>query len=178
MDVLFDILNETNIPINTIRPTHITNNEKVFEQAMELTRKNGYMDITLDENLEKTYHYLKRVYEMGDINYIIMSTDANGSCPIWDNVKVLGMKKSDNSIIHSLVKYLICKQKYSVNDAIRFVTTNPSRALGLLRKGSIIINNDADMIIMDDDYNIDTVISKGKIIVKEKKLIKRSYYGE
>ena len=35
MDVLFDILNETNIPINTIRPTHITNNEKVFEQAME-----------------------------------------------------------------------------------------------------------------------------------------------
>lgn len=178
MDVLFDILNETNIPINTIRPTHITNNEKVFEQAMELTRKNGYMDITIDENLEKTYHYLKRVYEMGDINYITMSTDANGSCPIWDKGKVLGMKKSDNSIIHGLVKYLICKQNYSVNDAIRFVTTNPSRALGLLRKGSIKLNNDADMIIMDNDYNIDTVISKGKIIVKEKKLIKRSYYSE
>lgn len=105
---------------------------------------------------------------MGDINYITMSTDANGSCPIWDNGKVLGMKKSDNSIIHSLVKYLICKQNYSVNDAIRFVTTNPSKVLGLLRKGSIKINNDADMIIMDNDYNIDTVISKGKIIVKEK----------
>ena len=76
------------------------------------------------------------------------------------------------------VKYLICKQKYSVNDAIRFVTTNPSKALGLQNKGKILEGNDADMIIMDNDYNIDTVISKGKIIVKEKKLIKRSYYSE
>ena len=178
MDVLFDILNETNIPINTIRPTHITNNEKVFEQAMELTRKNGYMDITIDENIEKTYYYLRKAHKMGNINYITMSTDANGSCPIWKDGKVLGMKKSDNSIIHRLVRYLICEKKYSVNDAIRFVTSNPSKALGLQNKGEILEANDADMIIMDNDYNIDTVISKGKTIVKEKKLIKRSYYNE
>lgn len=178
MDVLFDILNETNIPINTIRPTHITNNKKVFEQAMELTRKNGYMDITIDEDIEKTYYYLRKAHKIGNINYITMSTDANGSCPIWKDGKVLGMKKSDNSIIHRLVRYLICEKKYSVNDAIRFVTSNPSKALGLQNKGEILEANDADMIIMDNDYNIDTVISKGKTIVKEKKLIKRSYYNE
>lgn len=178
MDVLFDILNETNIPINVIRPTHITNNDKVFKQAMQLTKKKGYMDITIDENIEKTYYYLTKAHKMGNIDYITMSTDANGSCPIWKDGKVLGMKKSDNSIIHKLVKYLICEKKYSVDDAIRFVTSNPSKALGLQNKGEILVGNDADMIIMDNDYNIDTVISKGKTIVKEKELIKRSYYNE
>ena len=178
MNILYDILNETNIPINVIRPTHISNNDKVFEQAMELTKKNGYMDITIDENPEKTHFYLKRAYDMGDINYITLSTDANGSCPIWKDGKVIGMKKSDNSIIHNLVRYLICYKNYSINEAIRFVTLNPSRALGLFSKGKIDISQDADMIIMDSDFYIDSVISKGKTIVKEKKIVKRSYYNE
>ena len=178
MNVLYDILNETNIPINVIRPTHITNNDKVFEQAMELTKKKGYMDITIDENPERTFSYLKKAYNMGDINYVTMSTDANGSCPIWKDGKVLGMKKSDNSIIHNLVRYLVCVKNYTVSDAIRFITINSGKALGLFSKGSIEINKDADIIIMDDDYYIDTVISNGNTIIKEKKLIKRSYYGE
>lgn len=178
MDVLFDILNETNIPINIIRPTHITNNEIVFKQAMELTRKNGYMDITIDEDPSKTTYYLKKAINLGNIDYITMSTDANGSCPIWEDGCVVGMKKSNNSLIHNLVKYLICYENFSIADAIRYVTINPSSALGLLNKGKITVNNDADMIIMDNEYNIDTVISKGKIVVKEKKIIKRSYYSE
>ena len=78
------------------------------------------------------------------------------------------MKKNDNSIIHGLLKYWICEKKYLVNDTISSVTTNLCKALWLLRKVSIKINNDADMIIMDNDYNIDTVISNGKTIVKEK----------
>lgn len=178
MDVLFDILNETNIPINVIRPTHITNNENVFKQAMELTKKKGYMDVTIDEDYSKTVYYLKKIIDLGNIDYITMSTDANGSCPIWANGSVIGMRKSNNSLIHNLVKYLICYEKISVMDAIRYVTVNPSRALGLINKGNIIVNNDADIIIMDNDYNIDTVLSSGKTIMKEKKLIKRSYYSE
>ncbi len=178
MNVLYDILNETNIPINVIRPTHITNNDKVFEQAMDLTKKNGYMDITIDEDPEKTFSYLEKAYNMGNVDYLTMSTDANGSCPIWKDGKVMGMKKSDNAIIHNLVRYLICEKDYSVSDAIRFVTINPSKALGLSSKGSIEKNKDADIIIMDNDYYIDSVISKGNTILKEKKLIKRSYYGE
>ena len=178
MNVLYDILNETNIPINTIRPTHITNNDKVFEQAMDLTKKKGYMDITIDENPEKTFSYLEKVYDLGDIDYVTMSTDANGSCPIWKDGKVLGMKKSDNAIIHNLVRYLVCVKNYPISEAIRFVTVNPSRALGLTSKGSIEKDKDADMIIMDNDYYIDSVISKGNTIVKEKKLVKRSYYEE
>ena len=178
MNVLIDILNETNIPINIIRPTHITNNEVVFNQALDLTKKKGYMDITIDEDLKKNIYYLKRTLSSGDIDYITMSTDANGSCPIWKDGIAVGMKKSDNSLIHSLVKYLICCENFSVIDAIRYVTLNPSRALGLFNKGKIAINYDADIIIMDDDYNIDTILSKGKTIVKDKMLIKRSYYSE
>ena len=48
----------------------------------------------------------------------------------------------------------------------------------LLGIGTDVAKETADMIIIDNDYNIDTVISKGKTIVKEKKLIKRSYYNE
>ena len=178
MDVLFDILNETNIPISTIRPTHITNNEMVFKQAMKLTKKKGYMDITIDDDLAKTFYYLKKAKKNGNIDYVTMSTDANGSCPIWKDGKVIGMKKSSNSLIHSLVRYLICQKNFTIMDAIRYVTINPSEALGLFNKGRIVVGNDADMIIMDSDYNIDTIISKGKTITKEKKIIKRSYYSE
>ena len=71
---------------------------------------------------------------------------------------------------------MICD--FHLQDAIRFITINSGKALGLFSKGSIEINKDADIIIMDDDYYIDTVISNGNTIIKEKKLIKRSYYSE
>lgn len=176
LDTLLDILNETNIPIDCIRPTHITNNNIVFEQAMGLSLKKGYMDMTIDSDFEKNHYYLEQAKIKGDTNYITMSSDSNGSCPKWDNGVVKGMTISKPKIIHEFIKYLISEKNYSLGDAIKYVTINSATALKLYNKGKIEKGYDADLIALGENLEIDTVISKGKVIVKSRKILKRGYY--
>lgn len=50
-------------------------------------------------------------------------------------------------------------------DAIRTVTANPARAIGLeSRKGSIEVGKDADLVILDDDLEVRTTIVSGDVV--------------
>lgn len=178
MDVLFEILNETNIPAKHIRPTHITNNERVFEQAVELCKMNTFCDITASKDHEKTAFYINKSKELGIDDNITISSDSNGSCPIWVNNECKGITKSTMSGILGYIIILVKKYNYTLEEAIKYVTVNAAKALNLNNKGSITENYDADVNIINEDLEIDTVISKGKILVKDKKIVKKGYYEE
>lgn len=50
----------------------------------------------------------------------------------------------------------------SVCDAFRFASTNPARALGLWDRGAIAVGNVADLVIVDQFFEINKVIFKGE----------------
>ena len=52
----------------------------------------------------------------------------------------------------------------SVCDCFRFASYNPAIAVGLTRKGYIDINNVADLIIVDQFFNVKKVIYKGELL--------------
>ena len=51
-----------------------------------------------------------------------------------------------------------------MDKAISFVTKNPAELLKLTKKGKIDCNHDADILLLDNDYEIDMVICKGKVL--------------
>ena len=54
---------------------------------------------------------------------------------------------------------------YSLEEAVTMATTTPARNLGVdYRKGSIAPGKDADLVILDADLNVKTVIIEGDII--------------
>jgi len=56
---------------------------------------------------------------------------------------------------------------FSINEAVRFATSNPARIMGYKTKGKISPEYDSDIISFDKNFNINLVISKGRILKNE-----------
>ena len=62
--------------------------------------------------------------------------------------------------IKNVMKFSGC----SLEDAITMASTNPAKSLGLLcKKGSLDIGKDADIVILDNNYNVVKTICRGKV---------------
>ena len=105
-----------------------------------------------------------------------ISSDANGSVPNWRDGKCVGITAHTMDGMHKVIKKLILEYNVSLKDAIKILTINPANALGLDNKGIIEENKDADIIILDDEYNIDTVIALGKIVFQNKEIKVKGRY--
>ena len=70
---------------------------------------------------------------------------------------------SVNTMINS-VKNVMEFSWCSLEDAITMACVNPAKELGILtRKGSLDIGKDADIVILDNEYNVVKTICRGKV---------------
>ncbi len=160
---LLKIIENTNIPARNIFPTHVTKTSAIMENAIKLMKMGSYVDVTTNKSSKETAEKINYMINKGDDSKITISSDANGSCPIWEDGICKGMSVSNMSGLHNLVKELIINYNYPLEKAISFATTNPANLLLLNNKGKIEEEYDADMLILDKDYEINQVICKGKI---------------
>lgn len=176
MDAIINILEKTNIPKELVRPTHISNNERNFKQALRLAKAGNYIDITAGKDIEKTIKYILKVIKYGYIDKLTMSSDANGSVPDWRDGKCVGIAAHTMEGMHKVIKKLVLEYNVPLKEAIKILTINPANALGLDNKGIIEENKDADIIILDNEYDIDTVIALGKIVFQNKEIKVKGRY--
>ena len=55
-----------------------------------------------------------------------------------------------------------------MSDAIKSVTENPAKLLGLEdRKGTITIGKDADLVLLDSDFGVNATLVGGKIVFRK-----------
>jgi len=67
--------------------------------------------------------------------------------------------------LSELVKRLISFTGCGLDVAVKTVTENPAKVLGLEdRKGSIAVGKDADLVLLDEDLSVHTTIVGGKIV--------------
>lgn len=166
LDMLFEIVATTEIPIFNLRPTHLG---AKFEAAMQWAVLGGYADFTCGDAHEKTAETVARALERAPKGTITMSTDGNGSMPIWNEKKEMigiGAGRIDN--LHGVVKALVQQKGLPLEAAIAPCTENVARALNLYpRKGCIAPGSDADLILLDDNLSIHTVIARGKKMLQD-----------
>ena len=166
LDMLFEIVATTEIPIFNLRPTHLG---AKFEAAMQWAALGGYADFTCGDAHEKTAETVARALERAPKGTITMSTDGNGSMPIWNEKKEMigiGAGRIDN--LHGVVKALVQQKGLPLEAAIAPCTENVARALALYpRKGCIAPGSDADLILLDDNLSIHTVIARGKKMLQD-----------
>ncbi|MDZ4956980.1 amidohydrolase family protein, partial [Clostridium perfringens] len=112
---------------------------------------------------------LKLLLEDGvDISNVTFSSDGNGSMPIFDSDgNLTGLGICSVSTLYGEVKECIKTYNLKIEDAIRVITSNVASVLKLSNKGSIDSGKDADLVLVDENsLEIDTVIAKGNIMVK------------
>ena len=73
------------------------------------------------------------------------------------------------------IKYFDATSK--LEQALKFFTVNPARVLGLEGiKGTIGETADADLVVLDRDMRIISVMSKGKIAMADEKVMMKGKF--
>lgn len=168
LDQVFEILKKTSVPVKTFQPTHISRNEKLFEQACEFAKQGGTIDLTCDDP-EKTAQALEKAMERKvPWDKITISSDGQGSWSQYDKVgNLIKIGTSPVDSIYKQIKYLCQKKSMEFEKALALGTINVATALELYpKKGSLKEHSDADLLIWNRDLSLDTVIAKGKVLMR------------
>lgn len=168
---LLEIVEETDLPITQFRPTHVANQ---YESALEFAGKGGYIDFTADVNDSKL---IAETMNKVDLKQITMSSDSNGSFPIWSkDLKIIGMGIGKMETLFSTVKEMIVNEHVDITKALSIITCNVADALLLKNKGRIQKDNDADIVLLDQDFNITDVWANGNEMIRDNKVVVKNYY--
>lgn len=173
---VLEIVEETDIPIQQFRPTHVSSQS---ESAMEYAKKGGYLDFTSDTKSSDTAKGIAETLKRVPVEQVTLSSDSNGSFPMWnDKLEIIGMGVGKMTTLFDTIRKLHLECDIPLETAIRLITENVAKALQLFpRKGSIKKDADADIVLVDADLEIDTVIALGKAMMIEKKVVAKNYYN-
>ena len=85
----------------------------------------------------------------------------DGVAKLLDRSAFAGSVATADRLVRTMVREAGC----SIPEAVRMMTENPARVMGIARrKGSILPSKDADIVIFDDDIRVRKTIIAGKTI--------------
>lgn len=88
----------------------------------------------------------------------------NGDKSVLEDGTIAGSVLKLNKAVHNFKESV----DLNIEDIIRFVTENPAKSLGVYdRKGSLEINKDADIALLDENTEVMMTIGKGKILYEK-----------
>ena len=178
MDVLFELVHDYGFPIEHISPTHVTRTKELFNQAIEFAKLGGMIDITTGAS-KYTAPYLSVLYalEQGvSIDNMTFSTDGHAGL---SKTGTDGTTQVVKAPIHTNLKEVVDLIKlgnYPIEKAIRLITSNPAKNLGLKNKGKIEIGCDADLCVFDEQFNLLDVFANGKHCMSEGKIVVKGVF--
>lgn len=179
LSLVNEVLNKTEIPVKIIRPTHVNRKRELLLEAFDYAKKGGIIDLTcgISDNSPA-----KAIIEAEQNNVplenITVSSDGYGSWSKYDEYgNLIEIGVSSVSSIFNEFKYMVNELSFSIEKALMFFTVNVSKAIGTYpKKGAILENSDADLLIVGDKMNIETVIAKGKVMLYDgETLVKGTY---
>lgn len=169
------VVKETDVPIKHFRPTHCGN---VLEDAVEFGKMGGHIDFTAGTDTEKCAQEILTAMKEVEFSLISLSSDSNGSMPVWNEKReLIGMGVGKMTSLFQTVITLVEKHQMPLSDALSLVTANVAKALELYpKKGCIAEGSDADLVLLDEKLQIQTVYAKGKKMMSDREMIQKDYY--
>jgi beta-aspartyl-dipeptidase (metallo-type) len=156
--LLASVLDRSGVPPAAFVVCHVNYSSKHLKGAQQFAALNTYLavDSTLDPALGRVgaippAEAITALLEAGvSPDHLILQSDANGSRA--------GLHETMLATVRSLVE----DHEQPLNVALRFVTVNPATALALAgTKGSLVPGGDADVILIDRDFQPRFVFARG-----------------
>ena len=183
LSYLFDIIKNTDMPIEQFAPTHCNKKDKaLFQEIVAFGKIGGYIDFTAgvlvkdkSSNAIKPGKAIKRLLKNNVlIEKMTISSDGNGSLPKFNEKKeFVGMRIASVSSLHQEFIDLVKEENLPMEQAIKVTSTNIAQHLKLTQKGEIRTGKDADILVLDkESLKIKHVIAKGKILMENEEVVK------
>jgi beta-aspartyl-dipeptidase (metallo-type) len=172
---LLKIIQESPLLAKNLLPTHINRNMTLLYQGLKYIKNGGYVDLTsgivrtdLDPvPVDASYAYKYLLDKGCSIENITMSSDSNGSMPVFDeNGKLKSISIGSMGSTIAEFRKMITTYNIPIDKALYPLTKNPANILKLKNSGILETGRQADLLIMNKDLTIDYVLCKGKTLVQ------------
>lgn len=169
---LFDLAENTELPISGFLPTHVNRSPDLLERGAEFTKRGGYIDLTVPGSESGDRHFGDAVKNFldwgGDPARVTFSSDGNGSLPTFDESgELTGITRGRVGRLSESTLRLARDGEMSLDWAVSFITKNPAAVLGIDgNKGQIEEGKDGDLVVLDEGLTIEQVISGGRLVVE------------
>lgn len=179
---VFEALERTSIPVKTFQPTHVGRAKKLQEDAFKLAKKGGTIDFTcgqFEEKIKELAASLRAAKEAGvPMDKVTISSDGQGSWSNYDaagNLTEMGVSSVDT--MYRQVVYQVQNENMSLEEALSLGTRNVAKALEVYpKKGAVHVGSDADVLVLNGDLSMNTVIARGSLMMQDGVLLKKGTY--
>ncbi|RVU54515.1 beta-aspartyl-peptidase [Anaerosphaera multitolerans] len=184
LNLVYEVLSKTSIPIKHIVPTHMNRNPYLFKEAIKYAGKGGFVDFTtsttevfLAEGEVKCSEAMKIFYDKDLLNMVTLSSDGQGSLPDFNKEgQMVGVGVGEVKSLFKEIKDSILNEKIPLEKAITVATKNTANNFKLTGKGEIKEGNDGDLVRLNKNLDIIDVYAMGKKLVeKGVPLVKGTY---
>jgi beta-aspartyl-dipeptidase (metallo-type) len=185
LEMLFRLTTETEIPATQVIPTHVNRNRALLEEAVDFILQGGYIDLTAGSDPQIRGQGEMSIAEgieiilekKAPIDRVTVSSDSNGSLPLFDKRgNLLGLTIASQKSLLKNLRFLMKKKILGLEDAVKLFSTNPAIFYKLRQKGKIEVGKDADLILLDKNYNLTDSLAMGKVMMRDRKLVaKRTF---
>jgi beta-aspartyl-dipeptidase (metallo-type) len=184
LEFLFRLIKETEIPITQVIPTHVNRNPELLDEAIRLLQQGGYMDLTAgkdpasDEGHIGIASAIKLCQKKhAPLDHITISSDSNGSMPVFDDHgRLVGLAIATQKSLLANLRYLLNEGILNLEKSIPLFSTTPAVFYKLKRKGEINPGKDADLLLLDKDFNLTSSFAMGqKMMANGKLLVKGTF---
>jgi len=184
--LLIELAIKTDLPIQQITPTHVNRIERLLSETAELVKMGAFADLTAGIYAENASpdavgvcDALAILMKKGiDPGRITVSSDGNGSLPVFDNRgNLTSIRVGSVKVLWDDVRKTVLKETLPLEKALSLVTRNPALLLGLQpAKGTVTPGSDADIVMLDRNLNIHRVFARGKLMVDRGQPVIKGYF--
>lgn len=176
---LLDIAREFPSLTGYISPTHMGRTHDLFLQGIEFARLGGIIDISTGgtKYCEPYLSVLEGLDAGISIDNMTFSSDGNAGVRRKnpetgeDTYRIAPLDKNLEQTIR-----LITDGGLTPDKAFRLITVNPARNMKLNGKGKVSVGADADLTLFDDAWNLQCVIARGYMMMRDGAIIKKGNF--
>jgi beta-aspartyl-dipeptidase (metallo-type) len=179
LQLVRDAIKEAEVPSRIYHPTHVNRLKRLFDEACELVTEGCHIDLTAfpldeesgdeasahDEPRDNGYSIVEAVTRYMDkklpMDKLTVSSDGGGCLPEFDHQGIL--QKLDFARCQSLPTALgeLLAIGVDTEQAISLFTRNAAQLYRLQDKGVVAVGADADLVTLDDQFQISDVMCRG-----------------
>jgi beta-aspartyl-dipeptidase (metallo-type) len=147
---LRELLDEHEIDPALIYPTHVERNERLMEEAVDLTRRGVTVDVdVVERDLPRWVRFF--IDRGGDSTRLTASSDAAITSP---------------QALLDMVRACVHELRMPLERVLPLVTTNTARVLKLGSKGRIAAGGDADVAVLRrDSLELRALVAGGRVLM-------------
>jgi beta-aspartyl-dipeptidase (metallo-type) len=155
LQLLRDLIENDDVAPEWLYPTHITRNEELMLEAIELAGRGSFVDIdTVNEDLPKWIRFYQG--NRGEMGKLTVSSDSSITGP---------------ATFFEQIRACVVKERFPLEQILPLVTSNTAKVLKLDRQGVIEVGKAADVLVLDrQSLEIREVLCGGKRLLREGKI--------